>query len=80
MPSSKKNNFHLVGDLPGDVTNGLRMSTTSKGDNVILTHKKSIYTLSISGSKYSWIKKDQELSISRLFHVQFLVPASMIEC
>ena len=57
-----------------------RMTPTSKGDNVIVTHKKSIYTLSTSGSKYSWTKMPQELSISRRAHVQVLVPASAIQC
>ena len=57
-----------------------RMTPTSKGDNVIVTHEKSIYTLSTSGSKYSWTKMPQELSISRSAHVQVLVPASAIQC
>ena len=57
-----------------------RMTPTSKGDNVILTYETSIYTLSISGSKYSWIKTPQDLSISRANHVQFLVSAATIRC
>ena len=57
-----------------------RMTPTSKGDNVIVTHEKSIYTLSTSGSKYSWTKMPQELSISRKRHVQVLVPTSAIQC
>ena len=57
-----------------------RMTPTSKGDNVIVTHERSIYTLSTSGSKYSWTKMPQELSISRRGHVQVLVPASAIQC
>jgi len=57
-----------------------RMTSTSKGDNVILTYDTSVYTLSISGSKYSWTKMPHELSIARAKHVQVLVPASTIQC
>ena len=59
---------------------GPRMTPTSNGDNVILTYETSIYTLSISGSNYEWMKLPHDLSISRQFHVQALVPASTIQC
>ena len=71
--------FLLVGNLPENMY-GASMTTTSKGDNVILTQNRNIYTLSIIGSEYKWIKLDEELSISRRYHLQFLVPASMIQC
>ena len=69
-----------VGDLPTDMWNGPRMTATSKGDNVILTYERSIYTLSISGSNYQWTKLPHDLSISREWHVQALVPASTLQC
>ena len=56
------------------------MTPTSKGDNVIVTYEHSIYTLSNSGSKYSWTKMPHRLSHERKFHVQVLVPASSIQC
>jgi len=68
-----------IGKLPVYMS-GPQMTPTSKGDNVILTFGKSIYTLSLSGSKYQWIKLPHELSIDRYRHVQLLVPASTIEC
>ena len=59
---------------------GPRMSPTANGDNVILTYKRSIYTLKINGSKYEWEKLPNKLSIDRQTHVQALVPASTIQC
>merc|ERR1712179_555269 len=46
--------WQQVGDLPRSM-DGLKMTPTSKGDNVILTYETSIYTLSIFGSNYEWI-------------------------
>ena len=69
-----------VEDLPVKMRDVPRMTPTSKGDNVILTYWTSVYTLSISGSKFQWIKLPHELSIERVRHLQFLVPASMIQC
>ena len=40
--------FILVGYLPIDMNNGPRMSLTPNGDNVILTYKNSIYSLTQS--------------------------------
>ena len=37
-------------------------------------------TMKIEGAKYKWTKLPHELSISREFHVQALVPASTINC
>ena len=77
--SMKRKVFFLVEELPATM-HGLKMTPTAKGNNVILTHFKSIYTLEISKSKYQWIKLQHDLSISRQFHVQLLVPASTIQC
>jgi hypothetical protein len=68
-----------IENLPESMA-GAKMSTTAKGDNILLTYKKGIYTLAQSGSTYMWIKKSQELSISRTQHLQFTVPASLISC
>ena len=61
-----------------------RMSTTASGDNVILTYvyilKTTTYTLAKSGSSYIWEEKPQQLSISRIEHLQFTIPISMINC
>ena len=59
---------------------GARMSPTASGDNVILTFKKSIYTLEASGSAYQWLKKTQKLSISLKDHIQLTVPSALINC
>ena len=68
-----------VGDVPL-ASVGPRMSPTASGDNVILTLYNSIYTLEVSGSTYQWIKKSQQLSISRRNHVQLTVPSTLIDC
>ena len=57
---------------------GPRMSPTPAGDNVLLTYENKIYTLSISGSSYVWLEKPQQLSISRQYHLQLTLPASLI--
>ena len=59
---------------------GPRMTPTSNGDNVILTHQRSIYTLKMKGLTYKWEKLPNQLSIERIYHVQLLVPASTIQC
>jgi len=69
-----------IANLPTSMEFGPRMSPTADGDNVLLTYKHGIYTLSRSGSSYQWIKKPQELSIQRERHLQFTVPSSLISC
>ena len=67
-----------VANLPTGLWKGPRMSPTPAGDNVLLIYENKIYTLSISGSSYVWLEKPQQLSISRVGHVQLTLPASLI--
>ena len=71
--------YFPVGQLPKNMV-GPRMTPTPKGDNVLLTYETSVYTLENKGSKYEWTKLPHDLSISRGYHVQALVPAATINC
>ena len=66
-----------VGDVPSLTDSGARMSPTASGDNVILTFRNSIYTLEATNSTYQWMKKKEQLSISRLNHIQLTVPSTL---
>ena len=68
-----------VGDVPLTYY-GPRMSPTASGDNVILTFENSIYTLEATNSTYQWMKKKEQLSISRRHHVQLTVPSTLTNC
>ena len=57
-----------------------RMSPIADGKNVILTFENSIFTLVVSDSTYQWIKKTEQLSITRTDHVQLTVPSTFINC
>jgi len=77
--NQKGTTWQEIGNLPEEMY-AAKMTPTAKGDNVLLTFKKSMYTLSRSGSSFQWIKKEEDLSIDREGHLQFLVPSYLIPC
>jgi len=55
--SQEGTTWQEIGNLPEKARFGARMTPTAKGDNVLLTFKSLMYTLSRSGSSFEWIKK-----------------------
>ena len=66
-------------ELPVEM-NGPRITTTGKGDGLIMTHNKAIYQF-ICDSKNScyFVKEDNELQIGRQNHVFLSVPTSLVK-
>ena len=61
--------------------NGPRINPTAKGDGLIMTHDKSIYRFKCVSSDSCFFEKDDdnELKISREWHILLTVPASLVE-
>ena len=63
---------------------GPKITTTAKGDGLIMTYRKSIYRFKCVSSDSCFFEKDEfkddeELKIDRLLHVLLTVPASLVE-
>merc|ERR1712062_633460 len=66
-------------DLPIRMS-GPRMTTTKNKKQLLMTHKKGVYSFKCrSSDDCYWEEKNQELQISRTHHIMMKVPASMVE-
>ena len=66
-------------DLP-DPLRGPAMTTTAKGDGLIMTNRKGIYRFKCVSSDSCFFEKDEEeLKISRYWHILLSVPAALVE-
>jgi len=72
--------FDFLGkDLPIRMS-GPRMTTTKNKKQLLMTHKKGVYSFKChSSDDCYWEEKNQELQISRTHHIMMKVPASMVE-
>jgi len=67
-------------DLPLDMTDGPRMTTTKNKNQLLMTYEKGIYSFNCrSGDDCYWEKKTSELQSYRRYHIMMKVPASMVE-
>ena len=57
------------------------MTTTGAGDGLKITYQKGIYKFKCVSSDSCFFEKDggNELKISRLWHIQLAVPASLVK-
>ena len=59
---------------------GPRMTTTGKGDGLIMTYKTGIYRFKCDSSESCFFEKDDvELKIERRWHILLSVPKTLIE-
>ena len=66
-------------DLP-DPLRGPAMTTTAKGDGLIMTNRKGIYRFKCVSSESCFFEKDDnELHIDRIYHHLLTVPTSLVE-
>ena len=66
-------------DLP-DPLRGPAMTTTAKGDGLIMTNRKGIYRFKCVSSESCFFEKDDnELHINRIYHHLLTVPTSLVE-
>ena len=56
-----------------------RIATTAKGDGLIMTYEKSIYSFKCVSSDSCFFQKDGDLKINRTWHILLTVPASLVE-
>jgi len=67
-------------DLPVKMDWGPRMTTTKSKNQLLMTHRKGIYSFNCrSSDDCYWEKKNQELKTERSFHLLMKVPASLVE-
>ena len=67
-------------DLPVYMYNGPRMTTTGKGDGLIMTYNKGIYRFKCVSSESCFFEKyGDDLKIYRDRHILLTVPASLVE-
>ena len=66
-------------DLP-DPLRGPAMTTTAKGDGLIMTRGTGIYRFKCVSSDSCFFEKDyNKLQISRELHILLMVPAALVE-
>ena len=59
---------------------GARMTTTATGDGLLMTYEKGMYRFKCTSSNSCFFEKyDNELEISREWHILLSVPASLVE-
>ena len=67
-------------DLPVSMSWGPRMTTTGKGDGLIMTYFKGIYRFKCVSSESCFFEKDEDdLKIERRYHILLSVPKSLVE-
>ena len=74
--------FPTCVDLPTDMYYGSKMSPTADGKGLLLSYEKSIYEFNCQTETNCWFTEtDIELQISRIFHLMFQVPSTLLnEC
>ena len=66
-------------ELPHEM-NSPRMTTTATGDGLLMTYEKGMYRFKCTSSDSCFFEKyDNELEISREWHILLSVPATLVE-
>ena len=66
--------------LPVEMRYGSRMTTTATGDGLLMTYEKGMYRFKCTSSDSCFFEKyDNELEISREWHILLSVPATLVE-
>ena len=67
-------------NLPDGMNPGPRMTTTGKGDGLIMTYKTGIYRFKCDSSESCFFEKDDvDLKIERILHILLTVPKTLVE-
>ena len=80
MPSCFNTYFFCFQAEPIEFMYGLKMATTSQGDEPIMTHEDDVYTFNCtSETNCKWSKEPYSLKISRILHEMLPVRTSFLE-